>query len=138
MQYASLFVVSRAGQVESSSITTRNGAIQREMQDAYRKLICANVERKVRSCLGGGLWRGGRGAGAAGSAALPVFSRLTDFFFSRERDFLLEFSFVFSKLYPVYFILFHRMFWSTLPSPPAMGKSSGRCRTRRLPEINMR
>lgn len=34
-------------QVESSSITTRNGAIQREMQDAYRKLICANVERKV-------------------------------------------------------------------------------------------
>lgn len=35
-------------QVESSSITTRNGAIQREMQDAYRKLICANVERKVR------------------------------------------------------------------------------------------
>lgn len=36
-------------QVESSSITTRNGAIQREMQDAYRKLICANVERKVRT-----------------------------------------------------------------------------------------
>eukprot|EP00752_Nemacystus_decipiens_P008324 g7439.t1 len=34
-------------QVESSSITTRNGAIQREMQDAYRKLICANVERKL-------------------------------------------------------------------------------------------
>lgn len=34
-------------QVESSCITTRNGAIQREMQDAYRKLICANVERKL-------------------------------------------------------------------------------------------
>lgn len=39
--------VTRMAKVESSSITTRNGAIQREMQDAYRKLICANVERKV-------------------------------------------------------------------------------------------
>ncbi|CAM9730320.1 unnamed protein product [Scytosiphon promiscuus] len=40
-------VKSLTSQVESSSITTRNGAIQREMQDAYRKLICANVERKL-------------------------------------------------------------------------------------------
>ncbi|CAM9660771.1 unnamed protein product [Choristocarpus tenellus] len=34
-------------QVVSSSITTRNGAIQLEMQEAYRKLIVANVERKL-------------------------------------------------------------------------------------------
>ncbi|CAM9755840.1 unnamed protein product [Pylaiella littoralis] len=42
-----LVVKRMTSQVESSSITTRNGAIQREMQDAYRKLICANVERKL-------------------------------------------------------------------------------------------
>eukprot|EP00903_Cladosiphon_okamuranus_P013222 g12332.t1 len=42
-----LVVKRLTSQVESSSITTRNGAIQREMQDAYRKLICANVERKL-------------------------------------------------------------------------------------------
>ncbi|CAM9149337.1 unnamed protein product, partial [Discosporangium mesarthrocarpum] len=34
-------------QVAASTITTRNGAIQREMQEAYRKLIVANVERKL-------------------------------------------------------------------------------------------